>query len=118
MSPRRGRAHGVSVGHGRGRQPVEIDIQRDMRILEERLEAMERKNHSDNSDNSDEEEESPDEEEDPEEVRVLKMLMKASSRLRVEVPMYEGNLNVEELMDWINVLNKYLILKKLKRGRK
>ena len=35
------------------------------------------------------------------------MLMKASSRQRVEVPMYEGNLNVEELMDWINALNKY-----------
>ena len=35
------------------------------------------------------------------------MLMKASSIPRVEVPMYEGNLNVEELMDWINALNKY-----------
>ena len=33
--------------------------------------------------------------------------MKSSSRPRVEVPMYEGNLNVEELMDWINSLNKY-----------
>ena len=35
------------------------------------------------------------------------MLMKASKRPRVEVPMYEGNINVEELMDWINALNKY-----------
>ena len=69
---------------------------------------MERKNHSDNSDDSDKEAESfDDEEEDPEEVKVLKMLMKASSRPRVEVPMYESNLNVEELMDWINALNKY-----------
>ena len=57
---------------------------------------MERKNHSDNSDGSDEEAEfSYEEEEYPKEVRVLKMLMKVSSRPRVEVPMYEGNLNVE-----------------------
>ena len=35
------------------------------------------------------------------------MLMKASNRPRVEVPMYEGNINVKELMDWINALNKY-----------
>ena len=108
MSLIRGRAHGVLVGCGRGRQPTETGVRRDMRILEERIEAMERKNHSDKLDNNDEEEESPDEEEeDLEEVRVLKMMMKASSRPRVEVPMYEGNLNVEELMDWINALNNF-----------
>ena len=44
--------------------------------------------------------------------------MKASGRTRVEVPMYEGNLNVEKLMDWINALNKYFILKKLKTRKK
>ena len=100
MSLKRGQAHGVLVGLGRGRQPTETEVHREMRRLEERLEAMERKTHSENLVNSDEEEESPDEEEeDIEEVRVLKMLMKASSKPRVEVPMYEGNLNVEELMD-------------------
>ena len=51
---------------------------------------MERKNHSENSNDSDEENESTEEE-----VRVLKMSMKACSKPRVEVPMYEGNLNVE-----------------------
>ena len=35
------------------------------------------------------------------------MLMKASNRPIFEVPMYEGNINVDELMDWINSLNKY-----------
>ena len=72
-----------------------------MKRLEEILESMESKNHSDNSDNSgdDEEEASDEEEDDLEEVIVLKIPMKASSRPRVEVPMYEGNLNVEELMD-------------------
>ena len=90
-----------------------------MRILEERLEAMETKNHSHNLDNSDEEEESyVKEEEDPKEVKVLKMLMKASSRSRVEVPMYEGKLNVEELMDWINTLNKYFDFEEIEEKKK
>ena len=46
------------------------------------------------------------------------MLTKSSRRPRVEVLMYEGNLNVEELMDWINTLNKYFYLNKLKTRRK
>jgi hypothetical protein len=29
------------------------------------------------------------------------------SRPRMEVPMYEGNLNVDELMDWISTMDKY-----------
>ena len=63
------------------------------------MEAMEWKN-SDNIDTIDEEESSEDEWEGvPEEVKVLKMMNKASNGPRVEVPMYEGNLNVEELMD-------------------
>ena len=103
-----GQAHHVPIGRARERKPVDTDMQRDMRRYEEILEAMERRKHSDNLDDSDEEAESFDEEEeDPEEVKVLKMLLKASSRTRVEVPMYEANLNVEELMDWINALNKY-----------
>ena len=94
-------------------------MQRDVRILEEILEAMEIKHHSENSNNSDEEEESTDvEEEDPKEVIVLKMLMKASSRPRVEVPMYEGNLNVEALMDWINSLNKYFDFEEIENKKK
>ena len=82
-----------------------------MRRMEERLEAMERKNHSNNLDDSDEEvefESFEEEEEDPEEVmKILKKLMKTSGRTRIEVPMYSGNLNVQELMDWINSLSKY-----------
>jgi hypothetical protein len=29
------------------------------------------------------------------------------TREKMEVPMYEGNLNVEELLDWISSLDKY-----------
>ena len=35
------------------------------------------------------------------------MLAKASSRPKVEVPLYNGNLSVEVLMDWISSLDKY-----------
>ena len=92
-----------------------------MRILKERLESMERRNHSNNSDDSDEEaesESSEEEEEDPEEVKILKMLMKTSGRPRIEVPMYSGNLDVEELMDWINTLSKYFDFEEIEDNKK
>ena len=76
-----GRACGVPVGHGRGIQPAETEMEINMRILEERLEAMERKNLSYSSGDSDEESKSKsseEEEEDPEEVKILKILMKTS----------------------------------------
>ena len=79
---------------------------------------MERKN-SQNIDTSYEEESSEDEREEvAEEVKVLKMLMKASNRPRVEVPMYEGNLNVEEIMDQINALNKYFDFEEIEDKKK
>ena len=73
-------------------------MERNMRILEERLESMERKKHLDSSNDSDEEaesESSEEEEEYPDKVKILKMLMKTSGRPRIEVPMYLGNINVE-----------------------
>ena len=96
------RAHGVLVGCGRGRQPAETKMERNMRILEERLEAVERKNYSDNSGDSDEEaefESSEEEEEDPDEVKILKMLMKTSGRPRIEVLMCSGNFNIDESLN-------------------
>ena len=92
-----------------------------MRILEERLEAMERKKQLSNSNDSnkeDESESSEEEEEDPAEVKIMKMLMKTSGKPRIEVPMYSGNLNVEELMDWINALNKYFDFEEIKDKNK
>ena len=77
---------------------MDIDTQRELIQIQARMEAMERKN-SQNIDTSYEEESSEDEREEvAEEVKVMKMLMKDSNIPKVEVPMYEGNLNVEELM--------------------
>ena len=35
--------HGVPVGHGRGRQPAKVEMERNMRRMEASLEAIERK---------------------------------------------------------------------------
>jgi len=59
-----------------------------------------------------EEEEEPIEEEaEPREeaikVRLLRSVLGTSTRPRMEVPMYEGNLNIEEMIDWISAMDKY-----------
>ena len=46
-------------------------------------------------------------EEEGVEEKLIRAIMGVSSRPRMEVPLYEGNLNVDELMDWINTLDKY-----------
>jgi hypothetical protein len=38
----------------------------------------------------------------------LRLVTKVGSGPKIEVPMYEGNLNVEELLDWINEMDNYL----------
>jgi len=38
---------------------------------------------------------------------LLKVVVKMEAREKMEVPMYEGNLDVEELLDWIRALDKY-----------
>ena len=62
------------------------------------MKAMERTN-SQSIDSSDEEESYEEEKEEiVDEVKLLKMLVKASYRTKFEDPMYEGNLNFEELV--------------------
>jgi hypothetical protein len=41
------------------------------------------------------------------EEKLLRLVTKVGARPKMEVPMYEGNLNVEELLDWINAMDKY-----------
>jgi hypothetical protein len=37
----------------------------------------------------------------------LRAVVKLGTRANIEVPMYEGNLNVEELLDYISALDNY-----------
>jgi hypothetical protein len=39
--------------------------------------------------------------------RLIKVVSKIGARARIEVPMYEGNLVVEELLDWVRAIDKY-----------
>jgi hypothetical protein len=37
----------------------------------------------------------------------MRVVVKLGVRAKIEVPMYEGNLDVEELLDWIRSMDKY-----------
>jgi adenine-specific DNA methylase len=39
--------------------------------------------------------------------RLLRVFVKLGTIEKIEVPMYEGSLDVEELFDWISALDKY-----------
>jgi hypothetical protein len=45
--------------------------------------------------------------EDVSQDHLIKVVSKIGARVRIEVPMYEGNLEVEELLDWVRVMDKY-----------
>lgn len=47
------------------------------------------------------------EDEENETTKVIKVLVKVGGKPKVEIPVYEGSLNAEELMDWISSLDKY-----------
>jgi hypothetical protein len=38
---------------------------------------------------------------------LLRAVSRLGGRAKIEVPMYEGNLDVEELLDWIRSMDKY-----------
>jgi hypothetical protein len=37
---------------------------------------------------------------------LLRAVVKMGARAKMEIPMYEGNLDVEELLDWIRATDK------------
>ena len=45
--------------------------------------------------------------EDAAQYHLIKVVSKIGARARIEVPMYEGNLEVEELLDWVCAMDKY-----------
>ena len=79
-----------------------------------RLDAMETTkrrapNTGDISEDASEEEAKGEEnvEQDAAQVCLIKDVSKIGARARIEVPMYEGNLEVEELLDWVRAMDKY-----------
>jgi hypothetical protein len=88
-------------------------VEREMRELRARLEAMEaaQRRAPDAGDISDAESEEVEVEEaageNVVEERLLRAVVRLGARAKIEVPMYEGNLDVEELLDWIRSMDKY-----------
>jgi hypothetical protein len=89
-------------------------MEEEMRRLRMRLDAMEttQRRAPDIGDVSEaeSEEEAEGEENVAEDVaqdRLIKVVSKIGARARIEVPMYEGNLEVEELLDWVRAMEKY-----------
>ena len=52
------------------------------------------------------------------EERLLRAVVRMGARAKIEVPMYEGNLDVEELLDWIRSMDKYFDYEDINEGKK
>jgi hypothetical protein len=89
------------------------DVEREMRELRARLEAMEatQRRAPDAGDIRDAKSEEVEVEEATGEnvakELLLREIVRLGARAKIEVPMYEGNLDAEELLDWIRSMDKY-----------
>ena len=56
-------------------------------------------------------------EEDAAQDCLIKVVSKIGARAKIEVPMYEGRLEVEELLDWVRAMKNTSIMKMSKKTR-
>jgi hypothetical protein len=103
------------VQRRRGKQITDPAIERQMRDLRARLEDMEttQRRTASAGDLSDsdryieverEEEVTP---RDASNERLIKAISRMGARAKMDIPIYEGNLDAEELLDWIRALDTY-----------
>ena len=114
MSPRR--------GIGRGRLEPNVVLIEEVRRLRERMETMETTQRRAPDERTESSSEESDEEvearEENEIAKVLKMLAKVGSKPKIEIPMYEGSLNAEELMDWIRSIDQYFDYEEVEENKR
>jgi hypothetical protein len=99
----------------RGRQMEYPTIKRQMCDLRARLEDMETTRRctasvGDLSDSDSEVEAEREEEvaaEDSSNERLIRAIARMGARAKMDIPVYEGNLDAEELLDWIRALDTY-----------
>jgi hypothetical protein len=111
----------------RGRPVQNPDMEREMGNLRARMEDVETSqrckadaediNESENEDDARHEEEEI-LEEDAVSERLLKVVARMSTKVRMDVPVYEGNLDVEDLLDWIRSINTYLDYEDIEEDKK
>lgn len=100
-----------------GRMYEMLEMMREMRVQLDVVEEDRRRGlnprHEDESDDeldhatNQNEEALKKEEEDLDQVKMLKAISKIGKRPRIEIENYAGNLNPEELIDWINDMEEY-----------
>jgi hypothetical protein len=101
-------------------------VEREMRELCARLDAMETTQRQtiesgDVSEAESENEAGNEEEvvaEDAAEERLFRSVARIGARTKMDIPMYEGNLDVEELLDWFRALDKYFDYEDIEEDRK
>jgi hypothetical protein len=49
---------------------------------------------------------------------LFKVVARIGAREKMDIPVYEGNLDVEELLDWIRALDKYFEYEDVKEDKK
>jgi hypothetical protein len=111
----------------RGRQMTDPAMEREMRDLRARLEDMETAQRrtvsvGDLSDSESEiEAEHEGEEVAAEDVvneRLIRAIARMGAREKMDIPVYEGNLDVEELLDWIRALDTYFDYEDVEEDKK
>jgi hypothetical protein len=130
MPPRRDRQSpdpkDREVQRRRGRQITDPAIERHMRDLQVRLEDMETTQRRTTSvgdlSDSDSEIEAEREEEvtagDAPNERLIKAISRMGARVKMDIPIYEGNLDAEELLDWIRALDTYFDYEDVEEDKK
>jgi hypothetical protein len=111
----------------RGRQVQNLDMEREVRNLRIRMEDMEIKQRrkADGgyiSESEDEEDAGHEGEEIPVKDAANELLIKAiarmSSKAKMDILVYEGNLDAEELLDWIRSLDTYFDYEDIEEDKK
>jgi hypothetical protein len=111
----------------RGRPAGNPEMERQIRDLRARLEEMETTQRrgagiAEFSDSKVEEEDGHDQEEvtaeDASTERLIRAISRMSSKTKMDIPVYEGSLNAEELLDWIRALDTYFDYEDIEEDKK
>jgi hypothetical protein len=110
----------------RGRPAGNPEMERQMRDLRARLEDMEvaQRHTASAGDLSDSEGEVEAEQqgevaaEDADNERLIKAIAMMGAKAKMDIPVYEGNLDAEELLDWIRALDTYFNYEDIEEDKK
>jgi hypothetical protein len=110
----------------RGRQMQNPEMERDMHDLRDRLEDMETTQRrtvsaGDLSDSESEIEAEHEEEvaaEDATNERLIRAIARMGAKEKMDIPVYEGNLDVEDILDWIRALHTYFDYEDVEEDKK